>query len=212
MLVVCMPLCGCATFGLIDWSATEVSVYGQAIDLDKSLVNAIGLNIHDVPSTPDGTYVLRVPEESATLPVVEAADGVLEVQPLMTLELLGNTPTAFKHEGFSGGPDDDGFRRAGQSRCRQEQLGTDRVRVHRLRRTPRVPRTPRPCGRQSQSLGSGRRSRNRTRSHSSARRPLAVVLLPFAVVADIIMLPIYAVAAAFASSRDLGGGLTTRCA
>jgi len=49
-------------------------------------------------------------------------------------------------------------------------------------------------------------------SHSSARRPLAVVLLPFAVVADIIMLPIYAVAAAFASSRDLGGGLTTRCA
>jgi hypothetical protein len=37
------------------------------------------------------------------------------------------------------------------------------------------------------------------------------VLLPFADVADI-MLPIHAVAAAFASSRDLGGGLTTRCA
>ncbi len=184
LAVLAAALCqtGCVTDATLKWRRDEVSVQGRVDD-------AMVIEVKNVPGTPDGRFEVAPPVDWRTRSVVEAPDGVLEVQPLEALSLTELSSSMEYPEPMT--PD--------EARGPLRLEGDDpAVTAFVVRDDDRVFHVHLLCADTARKgwvrvgvadLGPG--------SQSSARGALGLALVPFAVVLDVASLPILIVIASY---------------
>lgn len=186
LLLACLALPGCLTSALITWSSAEVTVRGTGYEGH----DALRIEVKNVEGWVEGSYDLFVPPFEDR-PVVRAADGVLEIQPLHALEVTHDdswpTPYAVGKPFWAIGSSAEVDALVWPADRREplhapvgayvERDGRS-FRVHALRLDPELERWVR-MG--VAEIGPGTQSR---------ARPLALVAYPVTLVVDILTTPI----------------------
>jgi hypothetical protein len=170
---------GCASIGLLDWGHDEVTVHAGMIE------------VKNVPTLEDGGYFLAVPTDWGQQAVHPSEDGVLELSSPMSLSLqrqrqgssphdIGFTPFLFQLDVDDVRPDSafEDVPAGAIGACVEERSGR-RFHVGIFGADPSRRRWIR-LG--VIDVGPG--------SQSGLRQPLSYVGLPFAVAADVVLVPL----------------------
>lgn len=186
---------GCVTSRLLEWSHDEVSIKSST------------LQVKSVPTRPDGLYAVVVPADWSQEPVVEAADGLLELAPPAALLLSkgwqSENPGASKFRVMKKSDAYRPFSRSGvdgtETAAYIDRRPGRNFRIHLLFGDETRHRWVQ-IG--TVNIGPG--------TQSAMRRPIAYVALPGAVIVDVATIPVLLIGAVVMVSAEGIGALAEK--